>query len=218
MNASIPETGKEDKVVYKLRLEKAYDRANWDFLHYLMRRMGFGPRKWLLECLRLATFSILLNGSPKGYLSASRGLCQGDLLSPFLFVIFFEVLIRMSYAATDANLIAGFESHSYNHGISHLQFANDTRPRVIFFKRGIIGIRVNEDHLARLADILGCKIGSLPYTYLGLPFSILASSCSPCSLVLERLKMKLSLWKTNYLSLGGRIILIKVALANLLIY
>lgn len=34
----------EKDVLYKLDLEKAYDRVNWKFLDYMLRRMNFGNR------------------------------------------------------------------------------------------------------------------------------------------------------------------------------
>lgn len=80
-----------------------------------------------------------------------------------------------------------------------------------------MGIKVPKDRIARLADVLGCKGSSLP-SYLGLPLCIGAVSASLWNTVLERLEKKLSLWEANYLSFGGRITLIKAALANLPIY
>ena len=97
-------------LICKLDLEKPCDRVEWDFLLYILRSMGFGVqwRAWILECLSPASFSIMINGSPKGFFSASRGLCQGDPLSPFLFVVVGEALSQMIYAGANANLIQGF--------------------------------------------------------------------------------------------------------------
>ena len=56
-------------VVCKLDFEKAYEMVDCDFLQYMLTRMGFGAkwRKWIHSCISLAHFSILVNGSLKGY-------------------------------------------------------------------------------------------------------------------------------------------------------
>ena len=74
-------------VLCKLDLEKAYDHVNWDFLLYLLRRSGFSE-KWrhliFFFCLSTIRFSILVNGNTCGFFRSTRGLRQGDPLSPLL--------------------------------------------------------------------------------------------------------------------------------------
>ena len=136
----------------------------------------------------------MINGSPKGFFQAQRGLRQGDLLSPFLFAIVAEVLSRMAVEAENQNLIRGFRVTGMTPPISHLQFADDTLIfceanedqiknvkailicfetvsglKINFFKSKLIGIKVEESLISHLARILGCKVGSFPATYLGLP-------------------------------------------------
>ena len=74
-------------VVCKLDTKKAYDHVNWDTLFYLLERMGFGDRwwRWLKTCVPIVRFSVLVNGSPAGFFGSSRGLRQGDHLSPSIF-------------------------------------------------------------------------------------------------------------------------------------
>ena len=75
---------KEMGVLCKLDIKKAYDRINWSFVLKVLRRMAFGEKwvGWIKRCMSTATLSILLNGSPTGFFFSSRGLRQGDLLSP----------------------------------------------------------------------------------------------------------------------------------------
>lgn len=72
--------------------------------------------------------------------------------------------------------------------------------------------------LHRLADLMGCEVGSLLTSYLGLPLCIGNASKSLLSPVVERVEQKLVLWRAKCLSLGGRVALIKSALANTPIY
>lgn len=173
----------------KLDFEKAYDGVDWQFLMYLLKRMGFGQRwrKWIKECISSAMFSIMINGSPKGFFPVQRGLGQGDPLTPFLFVIVGEALSRMIGAAEKAGLIVGFKAAAKAPIISRLQFADDmlifcgaeedqvrsikavllcfeavSGLTINFYKSELIGMRVEERCLQHFAGILGCKTGSFP--------------------------------------------------------
>ena len=88
-------------VLCQLDVEKAYDHVNWDFLIYMLQRYGFleNWRRWIKYCISIVCFSILINGSPNGLFESSRGLHQGDPLSPMLFVVVMEVWGRMIEAA-----------------------------------------------------------------------------------------------------------------------
>lgn len=89
----------------KLDIKKAYGHVNWDFLLGILRQMGFDDM-WL----RWMVFVLKLLGSP--YLSmenlclfaSERELSQGDLLSPFLFIIAMEGLNSMMRRAISNSL------------------------------------------------------------------------------------------------------------------
>ena len=81
----------------KLDIEKAFDHVNWGFLTQVLERCGFSVkwRRWISFCLSTVRFSILINGSPHGFFGSSRGLRQGDHLSPLLFVLVMEAIGKM---------------------------------------------------------------------------------------------------------------------------
>ena len=73
-------------------------------------------------------------------------------------------------------------------------------------------------NIQSLANILQCKVGNLPMTYLGMPLGTLYKSPSIWNLILERMEKKLSGWKRLYLSKGGRLTLLKSTLSSLPTY
>ena len=79
-------SGKSGYMTIKLDMSKAYDRVEWGYLENIMRKMGFNER-WIgliMACVKIVSYSILINGQPQGFIQPSRGICQGDPLSHFL--------------------------------------------------------------------------------------------------------------------------------------
>ena len=74
-------------------------------------------------------FSVLVNGSPVGFLGSSWGLRQGDPLSPLLFLLVMEVLSWILKKTEESGLLCGFHV-VYNTlvgvRISHILFVDDT--------------------------------------------------------------------------------------------
>ena len=70
-------------LVFKVDYEKAYDSVSWEFLKYMLVRLGFYPKwiHWMEGCLSSASVSILVNGSPSAEFTPQRGLRQGDPLA-----------------------------------------------------------------------------------------------------------------------------------------
>ncbi|XP_071728309.1 uncharacterized protein [Rutidosis leptorrhynchoides] len=66
---------RENGLVFKVDFEKAFDSLNWQFLFEVIKNMGFGNKwiKWINSCLKSASISILINGSPTNEFSLGRG-------------------------------------------------------------------------------------------------------------------------------------------------
>ena len=234
-------------VLCKLDVEKAYDHVCWKFLLYLLQRCGFSVRwrNWISFCISTARFSILVNGCPSGFFPSSRGLRQGDPLSPLLFVIVMEALSCLLDRAVREDLFSGFSvgtSAGNSLMISHLLFADDTLifcgadsdqvtnlSYVFTWFEAVSGLKINLSkseivpvgdvpHIVELVQTLGCKQSILPLQYLGLPLGATFKEQTIWNPVLERVEKRLASWKRLYLSKGGKLTLIKSTLSSIPTY
>ena len=234
-------------VVCKLDIEKDYDHVNWEALFYLLDWMGFGLKwKWWIKAyVTFVHFSVLVNGSPKGFFGSSHGLRQGDPLSLLLFLLIMEVLSRILKKTEENNLIRRFQVGAVNSvgvQISHLLFADDiilfcdaSREQLLSIRlllscfQAFTGLKVNVgkseiapvgevNNLVALASILQCREGSLPMKFLGMLLGTSFKTASIWNPILEKMQKKLSGWKRLYLSKGGRLTLLKSTLSSLPMY
>ena len=94
--------GKTSWVALKLDMEKAYDHLEWDFLFACLVELGFHAKwiRWIRECVTTVSYSLLINNTPQGMFLPSRGIRQGDPLSPYLFLICMNVFtLKLSQLA-----------------------------------------------------------------------------------------------------------------------
>lgn len=85
-------------------------------------------------------------------------------------------------------------------------------------KTSTAGIEVRGNVLLQIGQIPRCKVVDWPLKYLDLPLGGAHRSLSFWDPVIERIQNKLDSWKKGYISLGGRITLIKTVLSNFSIY
>lgn len=77
------------------------------------------------QCIATTSFSVLLGGVPFGNFRPSHGLRQGDPLSPFLFILGFEILSRLIMREEHLGSLHGIKMATLSPSISHLLFAVD---------------------------------------------------------------------------------------------
>lgn len=81
-------------MVVKIDLEKAYDRLEWSFIRMVLTHFGFPENiiKLILSCVSTTSTSLLFNGSKLQPFCPSKGIKQGDLISPYMFLLCMEFL------------------------------------------------------------------------------------------------------------------------------
>ncbi|GJV28719.1 RNA-directed DNA polymerase, eukaryota, reverse transcriptase zinc-binding domain protein [Tanacetum coccineum] len=236
---------KKKLLIFKVDFEKAFDSISWNYLIHILDSFGFGNKwcSWIKACLNSSRASILINGSPTSEFSIKRGLRQGDPLSPFLFILVMEGLHNAFEEAVGNGLITGVNIKNSTINVSHLFYADDViittdwnakdmdniiRVLHVFYlasglkinihKSNIYGIGVNKDEVLSMASNAGCIAGDIPFNYLGLPIGSNMKSIASWKTLVDRFHMRLSSWKANLLSIGGRLTLIKSVLGSLGIY
>ena len=133
-------------------------------------------------------FSVLVNGSLADFFGSSRGLRQGDPLSPLLFLVMMKVFSKMAKRMEGTGLLSSFRAdgrRGRGECISHLLFADDTilfcdaeveqilhvRLLLLGFQ-AMTGLKVNVakseivpigevNNMQALAEFLDCRIGGL---------------------------------------------------------
>ena len=236
---------KEKAMFIKLDMAKAYDRVRWEFLQKILLRFGFAVEwvDWVLSCVTSASFSVLINGESTEMFGASRGLRQGDPLSPYLFIIMAEGLGRFLKNQVRQGFIQGWSWSNNLPSYSHLQYVDDTgllgKARIseavnirkaldLYLKAS--GQKINDDKSSifffntprliqnRIARILRFQIGTLPLMYLGVPLYLGAQRRDYWQGILDKFRSKVSHWTNRWLSSAGRLVLLKTVVQSLPIY
>lgn len=119
--------GKDGITTLKIDMSKAYDRVEWTFLKLIMLKMGFAADivNLIMMCVTIVSYKIMRDGREIGPIIPSRGLRQGDPLSPYLFIIRAEGLSSLIHHYEKAGLLHGARVARGDPDTSHLFFADD---------------------------------------------------------------------------------------------
>jgi hypothetical protein len=127
------QSGKSPFFALKIDMMKAYDRIEWEYLHVCLNKLGFAP-SWIasvMRCVTLARYAVKVNGSLTSLVVPSRGIRQGDPISPYLFLLCTEGLSCLLQKKEGLGELQGLCNGRRGPSISHLLFADDS----IFFAR-----------------------------------------------------------------------------------
>ncbi|CAN1227539.1 Putative ribonuclease H protein At1g65750 [Linum grandiflorum] len=229
--------GRRRDMCIKLDMRKAYDLVDWDCIDHTLTAYGFCPlwRGWVKACVRTVRFDVLFNGRPTGMFRPSRGIRQGDPLSPFLFILMSNALSIMIERKLSAGLIHGIRLSRTGPLLTHCLFADDT---IIFGQATtteasaistlmeeygtLTGQELNQEKSSiyfsanvpqetkdRIVDTLGFTNHDNHTAYLGVPTEWGRSKKETFGFLLDRLAAKASCWKCRLLSHAGKMTLIK---------
>ncbi|KAG7547784.1 Ribonuclease H domain [Arabidopsis suecica] len=235
--------GRKGWMLLKLDLEKAYDRIRWDFLEDTLKAAGLPDKwvSWIMTCVTGPSMRILWNGEKTEQFTPSRGIRQGDPLSPYLFVLCLERLCHLIDRSVAGKEWKPISISQGGPKLSHICFADDL---ILFAEASVTQIRVirrvlerfcvasgqkvslekskiffsenvHKDLAKQISDESGIKSTKELGKYLGMPILHKRINKETFSEVIERVTSRLSGWKGRFLSMAGRLTLTKSVLSSI---
>ncbi|KAK2664384.1 hypothetical protein Ddye_002958 [Dipteronia dyeriana] len=197
-----------------------------------------------MRCINSVSYSFSLNGEICGDIRPSKGLRQGDPLSPYLFLICAEGFSSLIHLAQLRGAIEGFKCSKCRPEISHLFFTDDSllftkanvanctamrkvldiyvkaSGQVVNFSKSALCVSpsISIAEAERLATTVGIKLVDCHDRYLGLPCFTGRSKRKLFSDIVDRVWRKIKGWGGNFLSVDGKEILIKAVIQSIPTY
>ncbi|XP_019457635.1 PREDICTED: uncharacterized protein LOC109358024 [Lupinus angustifolius] len=237
---------KKGVMAFKVDLEKAYDRVNWDFLEHTLLQFGFPTImvNLIMWCIRPGRVSLLWNGSRLDGFHPKRGLRQGDHMSPYLFVRCMEKLALSIHHKVENGMWLPIQLSRGGPSISHLLFADD----ILFFCKATnsqvrmvsetlkdfckaSGLKVNEakskfmcsntvtsTRKNNFMNICSMRVVSNLGNYLGIPLVQGKVGRAVFNPIMEKIQRRMSTWKAHLLNKTGRLCLAKSVISSISSY
>src|SRR3954468_1503873 len=98
-----------------------------------------------------------------------------------------------------------------------VKFHSSSGLKVNFNKSSMIPLNVPEEEAARMADLFGCSIGQMPFTYLGLPMGTTKPKIQDLMPLVDRVERRLTT-SSALLNQGARLQLLNSVISSLPIY
>ncbi|KAL2931067.1 LINE-1 retrotransposable element ORF2 protein [Bienertia sinuspersici] len=234
----------QDCCMFKLDVKKAYDTVSLGFMNDIMTELGFPEHfiRLIMVCITSPQYTLMINGVPSPLVTPSRGLRQGDPLSPLFFTLCMEYFTRVM---KKVSLLPGYRFHPLCRQLqlNHLCFADD----ILMFSRGDIntvtmnlaglelfsqstGLMISaakseffcagmdSNTIQRIKALSGFSLGRLPFTYLGIPMSPKQIHPNDCEKLTDKKCARIKMWSSRNLSYAGRLQLVNSVLMTISSY
>ena len=202
-----------------------------------MLKLGL-DEKWVqlaMETVCTTTYLVLINGKPKGFVTPTRGIKQGDPLSSYLFLFCAEGLSAMIRKIEEARNLKGILSSDGGVRLSHLLFVDNSfifcqatmekcqRLLAILKQYEVTsGQAINRQKTTlffsrntrtnvkqNIQNMMGAKIMDDCEKYLGLPMASGKSKVNTFKDLQEKITRRVMGWEKKIISKARREILIK---------
>ncbi|PKI45565.1 hypothetical protein CRG98_034083 [Punica granatum] len=215
--------------VIKLDLEKAFDRLEWGFIHKVLHHFDFSVAwiDWLMTCVSSTSTSIILNGSCLDSFTHSRGIRQGDRISPYIFIFYMEYMVHLIEDKVHLQVWKGVKPTRSCFDLAHLLFTDNillmgiTSPATINAITFVLqlfcmesGMKINlgksklifSKSTSMAQQLQTCSAFNIQETYdlgkyLGFPIGLSPHKEKDFHFVVEKVRAKLAGWKASMLSM-----------------
>ncbi|KAH1073741.1 hypothetical protein J1N35_026069 [Gossypium stocksii] len=237
------------EVLHSLKMKKKAKKRNFALkldLTGMMSRLRF-HQDWIIlimRCVCSVTYAVGMNENISEAFTPSRGLRQGDPLSPYLFLICAEGLSTLLNEAKANGTLRGASIGQNKFAITHLFFADgciifgDASVEGVNIVRNILmeyklasgkqinldksliyfGASVGAEDRDLIVNILEVRMALNPEKYLGLPMMVGRKKKWAFANLMERFRKRIEGWSYRYLSMGRKEVFIKSVLQAIPVY
>ncbi|GAA0145565.1 reverse transcriptase [Lithospermum erythrorhizon] len=220
----------------KLDLDKAFDKLDWGCIYHSLNFFGFPPciTNIIMHCVSSTSMSVIINGNAGIIFQPSRGVRQGDCISPYLFILILELLHLQietekdqgnwspltfgtsgfspdCFFADDIILFGKADSKTATSITNTLhQFCSWSGQEISLQKSKIMFSKNTSPSLrSQISNQLQINETNNLGKYLGFPLKVGRQPSSDFNFILDKVRNKLQGWKASSLSLAGRKTLIQ---------